>query len=818
MRHWFEALESRMALSSDAPGGAEPPMAFFDAAFTPAASPSDAYSEDAYSQEAYSREVSVQASLAPMELPRRVNTWAVIGPFIPTSGDGFHVDFLQSTYVESDAYAYLGQTVFGKTWEYMDDRTFSRNLDDYIDLYAYYGLQQGLPTARRVAYAGAWVFAPVSGPYRVHFGQNDRAKLWIDGNLLISDDSAGQAQREDHRVDVILGQGWHRVLIKVVNVRRTWGFYFNLTHTDDSRVADVEFAPHDPGPGDPLVVLTRALPDGYQDQPYVWLSVQDTVNRFPEDNPSASPFRFVGRGGTAPYSYHLHSGELPPGLGLDAAEGEILGKPSDIGSYQFAIRMEDRVGSPVAIKEFELRIRPRPTMWLEEGNRLGGLRHGAGKFDWPTQQAQLAARQGYDWIAPTDFGWSMNSPDQIVINAAPTIHAWAKALRSAGVEPGVYQNLGDPWYRPIGNRPGTPLEYAEALHDAVEKWARRVRPALWWFDGWAYRVIDRLRPPNLPTYEFDALFSLIKSLDPNAVVLVNSAEQRGQAAELGDIDLVSFEGSNSGNNYWAHWPSSTALADVSPKHLPLESWRYIDSGGNDDWRQWLRVLIAMLAEPDNDKALRLLDLDTSWELHDFRYQVHRQIADWLDPMGNGERRRTILGTRPYSLRNENWGYDVIDPDTGNVYLHFTANSRGKDGAFGSAFAIGPIDFQIERVSTVPDGTDLCFQQVGDSLIVDMSRVVADPVSTILQLSPRRAPSAATEGALAAEDAVWSSAVAFGPSHVDRALEQSLGKDTDAWAAAARWFAFETSSDSPRTAATFRPGARPYVKSRRTLLA
>jgi hypothetical protein len=48
-----------------------------------------------------------------------------------------------------------------------------------------------------------------------------------------------------------------------------------------------------------------------------------------------------GQGGLSPYSWHLHSGTLPAGLELDSATGEITGSPTDCGSYDFTIRIED---------------------------------------------------------------------------------------------------------------------------------------------------------------------------------------------------------------------------------------------------------------------------------------------------------------------------------------------------------------------------------------------------------------------------------------------------------------------------------------------
>jgi hypothetical protein len=111
------------------------------------------------------------------------------------------------------------------------------------------------------------------------------------------------------------------------------------------------------------------------------------------------------------------------------------------------------------------------------------------------------------------------------------------------------------------------------------------------------------------------------------------------------------------------------------------------------------------------------------------------VANWLDPYGGGERRQAIMGTFPYSINEGNWGYDVINPDTGNVYLHFVANPRGKNGVFGSSITVGPVDFTVRQVSLLPDSDPLPFSQVGNMVTINMSGVTADPVSTIVELSP-----------------------------------------------------------------------------------
>lgn len=59
---------------------------------------------------------------------------------------------------------------------------------------------------------------------------------------------------------------------------------------------------------------------------------------------SAYSANITASGGTAPYTFDLVSGGLPPGLALDAASGVLSGIPNVAGSYDFTVRAMDANG------------------------------------------------------------------------------------------------------------------------------------------------------------------------------------------------------------------------------------------------------------------------------------------------------------------------------------------------------------------------------------------------------------------------------------------------------------------------------------------
>ena len=74
--------------------------------------------------------------------------------------------------------------------------------------------------------------------------------------------------------------------------------------------------------------------------------------------------RLEAQGGTAPYRWQIVSGELPRGLSLDHATGEISGRPRRIGQYRLMIQLIDGSGL-IQQKAFTLSIARRAITSLQ---------------------------------------------------------------------------------------------------------------------------------------------------------------------------------------------------------------------------------------------------------------------------------------------------------------------------------------------------------------------------------------------------------------------------------------------------------------------
>src|ERR1035437_1154536 len=58
-------------------------------------------------------------------------------------------------------------------------------------------------------------------------------------------------------------------------------------------------------------------------------------------------FPLVATGGSAPYSWRLVDGQLPPGLKLRAHAGAISGVPATAGEYRFTVAVADSSAPPL---------------------------------------------------------------------------------------------------------------------------------------------------------------------------------------------------------------------------------------------------------------------------------------------------------------------------------------------------------------------------------------------------------------------------------------------------------------------------------------
>lgn len=493
-----------------------------------------------------------------------INSWLVIGTFEnDTSNSGFDTDIVGESQIAPSAQ----MVTAGKTWRYFDDRLFSRNYDDYQDLFSYFKTKRHESVAARVAYAHVYVYTPRPQQGELRLGANNEVKAWVNGKLVASSD-VPTPYRDTLKSVITLDTGWNRLLLKIVNKQNgRFGFYARICDVNGKALSNLTYSPG--GGSGTLAICTQAMndigsatmPAAFREWPYV---EADPVNAVSKRNQQlisghtdivlhASPFQFTAQGGTPPYRWRLLSGSLPPCLRL-GKDGTISGTAAydaKLVNYEFKLQVTDANGH-VASRILTIKLNERPNRWYEAA-KLVGLIHGPEKVadDQIPRLASLMKSEGYGVGIPISYDngdFEFRWPSSFDPGRADTIGKYKAALEAHGLKFGMY----------MGNIAGPNVRTNNGIL-MVEEAMRRYHPKVLWFDWGA----------DVSGYEsIDALYSMVKSIDPETVIVKNGF----QLLYHGDWDVLSLEGFWAwGKYYWSIWPSELAW----PKKSVVESWRLI---------------------------------------------------------------------------------------------------------------------------------------------------------------------------------------------------------------------------------------------------
>ncbi len=695
--------------------------------------------------------LGAQAALAQSsEHAPSINTWLVAGPFDNARDNaGYEYDWID----EANAAPSEGEISGGMPWRYFDDRLFSRNYDDYQDLFSYFKVKRGESIRAKVAYAHVYIHNAAGQPVAAHLrlGADNEFKAWVNG-ALVGSCTESRPYRDMEDVAVTLAPGWNRLLMKVANQEAgRFGFYARVVGQDGKAPAGLTYSVN--GPSEILRVSTRGmtdiasepLPFAYREWPYVGATVvggepsasaQANWLRKPELALNASKFTLTAEGGLPPYRWTLASGSLPEGLAL-SADGTLEGtvaKAALVQRYPFEVRVTDSKGA-VANQSLSITVRERPNKWVEEARLTALIHHpecltahahtDSAIFD---EFADLMKRQGYGLgmvISYNNGGhkyrwpsiYEPDNPNGILLGR------YKAALENAGVRFGMYVgNLNGPNH---GGDNGALL----LVEDAI----RRYRPAAFWFDwaGW-------------DGVSLDALYSMIKSYDPETVIILNGISTMSN----GDWDLICLEGWGAWGKTEKHW--GLMPFDIAwPKKNAIESWRLVADPAFEyskdvwpDWQEYVRLQITLIGEG------RIANIDHSPTIHGGLDEngvlqslddspvmtAHKKMADWANPPGLPPLYESYTQVNPGPLNSAAWGYNTINVTRDALYLHMVETPYGKTGfPTEPQLTVSPISQSVKSVSCMNSGANLPFKQEQSELRVDLTGLTPDPVDTIIKI-------------------------------------------------------------------------------------
>jgi len=690
---------------------------------------------------------SSHADYAPGTAPF-INSWLVVGPFNAPSAE-----------VESSGPPQGGTVVAGMPWRYFDDRLFSRNLDDYQDLRSYFHLKRGEAIDAKVVYAHSYIHSARSQVAQLRASAHAEFHAWLNGipvaaGFLQPAREDGFCGEKDSTSAILrLRAGWNRLLLRVRNHSPgRLGFYARICDVGGDQLPDVVSSV---GGGDGLLKIStsamqdigeRTMPVAYREWTYVGIDVAEqynlqkmyndpqTLSMYSHWNETgsfaqASNFQFLAQGGKPPYRWRMADGQPPRGLQLSDI-GNISGIPAKsnrLGSYRFTIEVTDSEQQS-ATRDLSIELQERPNRWFDEAG-LTGLIHSPERIpaDAYREFAELMKRQGYQVGIPVAYNngdgvFRWPSPFDRNREIGDVLSPLKQALASVGIPFGMYMG------------PLTGVGDSEAPVQMMQEAMQTYQPAVLWFD-WGIAI------PST-----DSLFSLIKTISPRTLIVINGQNFGKFRFRNGDFDVNTFEGwTASDKKMREEWPYEI----IWPKRSAIESWRLIPESKWEntkdrpaDTEVALRVQLSLIGEghiANTDATPSLLGKRASLEsrlvnLDGELIEAHRKIADWASPPGLPPLYPSFTRVRPGPLSVSEWGYNTMNVHGDTIYLHVMANGRGKKGMPASRQLVcGPVYRPVASVVWMQRNHSLPFLQDGSRLTIDVQLVEPDPVDTVIEI-------------------------------------------------------------------------------------
>jgi len=646
-----------------------------------------------------------------------LNTWLVLGTF-PQDGPSPDAEVLACTPA-------AGAECAGRRWAYFDDRLFSRNYDDYQDLFSFYRHQRHEETANRSVYAHLWVHSAQAQEGVLRVGADNEYAAWLNGQPVASS-AQGLPYRDQARTAIRLSAGWNRLLLCIGNREEgRLGFYCRLCDAEGNRLPGLTFSLSGSG-GEVTVTLPAGgrLPRAWQGWPYVGARAAEVSSEYlrrPDLAMQASDYLLLAGGGKPPYRWRLTDGSLPPGLAL-AADGTLAGTVAEEapqGLHRFRVQVTDATGA-IAAGSLAIEVRERPNRWYEQANLVALIHRPEsmpeGEYD---AFAGLMRSQGYGLgmvISYNNGEYAYRWPSRFEPDHPDWVARYKAALEGAGLRFGMY----------IGNLNGPNHGGENGALLLVEEAVRRYRPAALWFDwaGWDCPSVD-------------AIYSVVRTISPETVIVLNGLPTLSN----GDWDVIVLEGWGAwGERMWDLWPFPVTW----PKRAPVETWRMVadpafeySRGVQPDWQEYLRVQISLIAEGyvanlDHSPTIGT-EIKTLGDSPTMR--VHREIAAWANRPEGIHLQESYIGVRPGPLEEAPWGYDTLTLAGDTLYLHLLANPMGKTGMPADrSLTVSPLPVQVRGVEWLNGGAPVPFRQHGKRLTLDLAQVTADPIDTILKVT------------------------------------------------------------------------------------
>ena len=154
-------------------------------------------------------------------------SWHIAGPFANDADD----KGLDTAY-EPEKRVDLSAKYIGKSGE-VKWKTVRHNGTGYFDLAAHHGGE----SVQSMSYLYQQIESPVDQDASILIGNDDGAKIWLNGEKVFENRDHFAATPERNKVTVKLKKGVNNVLLKIANGSNPHGFYLSVTSEQELKVA-----------------------------------------------------------------------------------------------------------------------------------------------------------------------------------------------------------------------------------------------------------------------------------------------------------------------------------------------------------------------------------------------------------------------------------------------------------------------------------------------------------------------------------------------------------------------------------------------------
>ena len=158
------------------------------------------------------------------------STWRIIGSFPIENKSGFNFAFPPENKIDMNVtYELAGRDV---SWRGADDG-YRDGYTDLRDLFDH--------SSWSVAYALVYINSPDERKAQIRLGTDEACKLWLNNRQIWQHYFKKDAVFDRDLVTVLLHPGYNKLLLKVTNSDRDWGYYLRVTDENGNGFMDLTF-------------------------------------------------------------------------------------------------------------------------------------------------------------------------------------------------------------------------------------------------------------------------------------------------------------------------------------------------------------------------------------------------------------------------------------------------------------------------------------------------------------------------------------------------------------------------------------------------